>query len=167
MTPNIPTPSPAEQRDLAALDAHTALRSALLPLILRRPDAEAIMARVTSGTELQIDYSPSARIFAASLVGSDLRCILSGSLADEAPAADLTDVLGIALAAALNHEAPERRQAIAAAVQAGADFVCRLRVLGSVEALTLALVLGDRIVWQATRATPFDAADCLMRPTMH
>lgn len=163
-------PSPAEQRDLAAEDAHVAMRLALLPHVLRRPDADAIVRRIATGTELRIDYLPDRRLFEAVAIGTQPRSIMVASLADDPAAADLHDVLGVALATALNAEAADVRERIGAAVNAGTcTYVVRLRVLGGIESLVLALIDGaGRVAWRRERAVPFDPADRL-RPevTVH
>lgn len=157
-------------RDIAAGDAHTALRAALMPIIRGRPDADAIVSRVAAGDELALDYSPATRILGAALLGSRIEPLWQEPvyLPDDEATTDLYDVLGLALTAALNAEAPARRLAIAAAVEAGADFVCRLRVLAGTECLVLALAVDGRLIWKVERAAVFDRADRL-RPeaTLH
>jgi len=156
-------PSPAEQRDLACADAHAALRTALLPHVLLRQDAPGIVERIASGTELALDFAPLTRRFAATLIDSQVRLLLDASLADDDESRDLADVLGLALTAALNAEAAAVRERVGAAVNAGTcTYVVRLRVLGGIESLVLALIDGEgRVAWRRERAVPFDPADRL------
>lgn len=155
---NIQPPTAEQSRDLAAEDAHAALRTALLPHVLLRQDAPAIVERIASGTELALDFAPLTRRFAATLIDTQARLLLDAALADDPESRDLADVLGVALAAALNAEATDVRKRIGAAVNAGAcTYVVRLRVLGGIESLVLALIDSEgRAAWRRERAVPFD-----------
>ena len=166
---NIQSPSPEAARDIATEDAHAALRSSLLPHVLLRQDAPAIVERIASGTELALDFAPLSRRFAATLIDSHVRLLLDASLADDAGSRDLADVLGLALAAALNAEAADVRERIGAAVNAGTcTYVVRLRVLGGIESLVLALIDSEgRATWRRERAVPFDGADRLKAAPVH
>lgn len=165
---HIEQPTPEQAKDIAAEDAHMALRSALLPHILRRPDAGVIVRRIAAGTELCLDYLPDSRLFEAAVIYSTRTSIMVASLADDPAANDLYNVLGLALTTAVNAEAEERQRAVAAAVAEGAIFACRLRVNAATEVLGLLLMLNGVVIWQAHRAVPFDGVDRL-RPevTVH
>jgi hypothetical protein len=137
MNPTLPDTSPEALRDLAAADAHESLRGRFMPVLLDRPDAEAIFARVHAGDELRIEFRPADRAFACVLIGSQ-RIVLSAGTLDGADAAtlDLANAAGLALTAALNAEEPEKRRELARAM-AGASFVVSLRLNMHSETLVL------------------------------
>jgi hypothetical protein len=161
------SPTPEQAKDIGAEDAHELMRSNFLPVILDRADAPAILRRIASGDELAIDYVPDALTFEAALIAAKRTVIVAASLHDDEASRDLHNVLGLALTAALNREAPERQAELAERVASGAAFVVRLRVLAGTECLVLMLAYGGRIVWRVERAVPFDDAHRLSGPTLH
>lgn len=161
------TPTAEQSRDVASADASAALNAALMPYILNRQDAGAIFSRVSRGDQLLIEFAPDALLFEAALVGSDRRTIMAASLTNDPASADLRDVLGVALTAALNCETPERRREIAEQV-AGAAYIVRLRVNGGTEGFRMHLVRDARVIWQSPeRVVQFDPSGCLTGPSLH
>jgi hypothetical protein len=129
-----------QQRDIAAADAHEALRAALLPPLLRRPDAGVILDSVAHGTELRLELRLHDAAWGAFLIDAERRVIDSGTLAPDAATVDLLDVLGTALAACLNAEAEARRAEIAAQAK-GLPVFAMLRIHSATE--TFVLRIGD------------------------
>lgn len=149
------TPNPEQQRDLAAADAHAALKSALLPLVQSRPDWPNIKRYAESGRgEVWLDYHPQTKGFGVQLSDTEVRCVwlttVEGSGID-----DLNDTLRMAITAVLNGPGIDEDAAVLA-VRLGADHVYRLRIARHIENLEIALELGGRIVLSAQRRQAFD-----------
>ena len=161
--PDMTSTTPEQQRDLAAADAHAAIKRALLPLVQSRPDWPNIKRYAEAGKgEVWLDYHPATKCFGLQLSDTEVRCIWLTTI--EGPGADdLNDTLRQAITAVLNGPDIDD-DAVVLAVRLGADHVYRLRIARSIENLEIALELGGRIVLSAQRRETFGAEQ---RPTLH
>lgn len=161
------TPPTPEQRDDAALDAHSALRAELLAPLLRREDAGAIVDRVTSGDELRIELEVLTLEHGAFLIGATSDCIARGTLnRDAAETADLVAAIGAALEASVNAEPLERRLQIAEGVKTQRGIYAMLRIHAGSETLVLRLGNDTPPVWVAQRVIEM-APEHRLKPTLH
>jgi hypothetical protein len=122
----------------------------------------AIFDAVAGGDELRIEFRPADRAFACLLIGAQKVALSAGSLdGGDAQTIDLANACGLALTAALNAEAPDRRRELAAAMT-GAAFVAGLRLNQHSETFVLhASDAAGRTVYCRQRVVEVDRAVAL------